>query len=75
MKFMLRTTSTLFSLLVPFHDNPVRTVWHSCAFFINDNVVTQVDGLSHAVTDADNHWCNGFKESIKVGLGCAQVWI
>ncbi|MAE66824.1 MAG: hypothetical protein CMJ18_21405 [Phycisphaeraceae bacterium] len=42
--------------------NPAGTAWHSCALFINDNVATQIDGLAHATTGADNHWYNGFKE-------------
>jgi kynurenine formamidase len=37
--------------------------WHSCALFISDNVGTQIDGLGHITTGADNHWYNGFKEA------------
>ena len=37
--------------------------WHSCALFISDNVATQIDGLGHITTGADNHWYNGFKEA------------
>ena len=37
--------------------------WHSCAMFISDNVGTQIDGLGHITTGADNHWYNGFKEA------------
>jgi kynurenine formamidase len=43
--------------------NSVRTQWHSCALFINDNVATQIDGLAHITAGEDNHWYNGFKES------------
>jgi kynurenine formamidase len=38
------------------------TAWHSCALFISDNVGTQIDGLGHITTGADNHWYNGFRE-------------
>jgi len=37
--------------------------FHSCALFISDNVGTQIDGLGHITTGADNHWYNGFRES------------
>ena len=37
--------------------------WHSCALFISDNVGTQIDGLGHITTGADNHWYNGFREA------------
>ncbi len=37
--------------------------WHSCALFISDNVGTQIDGLGHITSGADNHWYNGFRES------------
>jgi kynurenine formamidase len=43
--------------------NPDQIGWHSCALFINDNVGTQIDGLGHITTGADNHWYNGFKEA------------
>ena len=43
--------------------NSSETTWHSCALFISDNVATQIDGLGHAVTGADNHWYNGFREA------------
>jgi kynurenine formamidase len=36
--------------------------FHSCALFISDNVGTQIDGLGHVTTGADNHWYNGFRE-------------
>ena len=42
--------------------NQIRTAWHSCALFINDNVATQIDGLGHVTAGDDNHWYNGFKE-------------
>ncbi len=41
----------------------LKTAWHSCALFMNDNVATQIDGLCHATMGADNHWYNGFKEA------------
>lgn len=44
------------------NDNPDGLAWHSSALFINDNVATQIDGLGHITTDADNHWYNGFQE-------------
>lgn len=39
-----------------------QTAWHSCTLFISDNVGTQIDGLAHITTGADDHWYNGFKE-------------
>ncbi len=48
---------------LPALDNAAGTAWHSCALFINDNVATQIDGLAHATTGADNHWYNGFTEA------------
>lgn len=47
----------------PFKGHPSGLGWHSCALFISDNVGTQIDGLGHITTGADNHWYNGFKES------------
>jgi kynurenine formamidase len=43
--------------------NRAKMAWHTCAVFINDNVGTQIDGLGHVTTGADNHWYNGFKEA------------
>ena len=43
--------------------NPIRTGWHSCALFINDNVATQIDGLGHVTVGDNTHWYNGFTES------------
>jgi len=37
--------------------------FHSCALFLSDNVGTQIDGLGHITTGADNHWYNGFREA------------
>lgn len=37
--------------------------FHSCALFISDNLGTQIDGLGHITTGADNHWYNGFREA------------
>jgi len=48
---------------LPFADNSTGTAWHSCALFINDNVATQIDSLSHATEGDDNHWYNGFREA------------
>lgn len=45
------------------NDNADQLAWHSAALFVSDNVGTQLDGLGHITTDADNHWYNGFKES------------
>ncbi len=36
--------------------------FHSSALFLSDNVGTQIDGLGHITTGADNHWYNGFRE-------------
>lgn len=43
--------------------NSSRTLFHSCALFINDNVATQIDGLAHVVIGEDRHWYNGFTEA------------
>jgi len=48
---------------VPFASNPKGLAWHSCALFISDNLGTQIDGLAHITTGADNHWYNGFREA------------
>lgn len=48
--------------LGPFAADPKGLGFHSCALFISDNVGTQIDGLGHITTGADNHWYNGFKE-------------
>ncbi|MBK9166421.1 MAG: cyclase family protein [Bryobacterales bacterium] len=45
-----------------FANHPQGLAFHSCALFISDNLGTQIDGLGHIVTGADNHWYNGFKE-------------
>jgi kynurenine formamidase len=45
-----------------FKGNPKGLAWHSCALFISDNLGTQIDGLGHITTGADNHWYNGFRE-------------
>ena len=37
--------------------------FHSAALFISDNVGTQIDGLGHITSGADDHWYNGFRES------------
>src|SRR4029078_12105220 len=44
--------------------NKYRVFWHSAALFINDNVATQIDGLAHITAGPDDHWYNGFKESV-----------
>jgi kynurenine formamidase len=46
-----------------FVQHPHGLAFHSCALFISDNVGTQIDGLGHITTGADNHWYNGFRES------------
>lgn len=45
-----------------FDKHPKQLGFHSCALFISDNVGTQIDGLGHITTGADNHWYNGFRE-------------
>jgi len=44
------------------NDNADGLAWHSSALFISDNVATQIDGLGHITSGADNHWYNGFQE-------------
>ena len=46
-----------------FAAHPKQLAFHSCALFISDNVGTQIDGLGHITTGADNHWYNGFREA------------
>jgi kynurenine formamidase len=46
-----------------FTNHPKQMAFHSCALFISDNVGTQIDGLGHITSGADNHWYNGFKEA------------
>lgn len=53
-------------------DNPSKTAWHSCALFINDNVATQIDSLSHATEGEDDHWYNGFRERDWGGNWCVR---
>ncbi len=43
--------------------NPSKVGWHSCAFFISDNVATQIDSLGHITRGKDHQWYNGFKEA------------
>jgi kynurenine formamidase len=43
--------------------HPKKLAFHSCALYISDNLGTQIDGLGHITTGADNHWYNGFKEA------------
>ena len=45
-----------------FANHPKQLGFHSCALFISDNIGTQIDGLGHITTGADNHWYNGFRE-------------
>jgi kynurenine formamidase len=47
--------------------NSSRTLWHSNALFINDNVATQIDGFGHIVVGDDSHWYNGYKEADAAG--------
>lgn len=46
-----------------FAAHPKGVGFHSCALFISDNLGTQIDGLAHITSGADNHWYNGFRES------------
>jgi kynurenine formamidase len=48
----------------PAEKNPDQVFWHSAALFISDNVATQIDGLAHITAGSDDHWYNGFKESV-----------
>ena len=45
-----------------FAKHPKGMAFHSCALFISDNVGTQIDGLGHITTGADDHWYNGYRE-------------
>ncbi|HEY9783747.1 MAG TPA: cyclase family protein [Leptolyngbyaceae cyanobacterium] len=47
----------------PVAANPDGVFWHSAAMFLNDNIATQIDALSHITAGADYHWYNGFKEA------------
>jgi len=47
----------------PFAQHPRGLAWHSLALYMSDNLGTQIDGLGHITTGADNHWYNGFKEA------------
>ena len=46
-----------------FTRHPKQLAFHSAALFISDNVGTQLDGLGHITSGADDHWYNGFRES------------
>jgi kynurenine formamidase len=46
-----------------FAGHPHQLAFHSCVLFLSDNVGTQIDGLGHITTGADNHWYNGFREA------------
>ena len=48
--------------LADFNVHPRKLGFHSCVLFISDNLGTQIDGLGHITTGADNHWYNGFRE-------------
>jgi kynurenine formamidase len=48
--------------IAPFNNHKKQLAFHSCALFISDNVGTQIDGLAHITSGADNHWYNGFRE-------------
>ncbi len=43
--------------------HPHKIGFHSCALYMSDNLGTQIDGLAHITTGADNHWYNGFTEA------------
>jgi len=47
--------------------NPRHTFWMSNYLIMSDQVGTQIDGLSHITTGADNHWYNGFTEKEYLG--------
>jgi kynurenine formamidase len=47
----------------PFAQHPRGLAWHSLALYMSDNLGTQIDGLGHITTGADNHWYNGFQEA------------
>lgn len=47
----------------PFAQHPRALSWHSLALYMSDNLGTQIDGLGHITSGADNHWYNGFKEA------------
>lgn len=47
----------------PMAGHPRGLAWHSLALYMSDNLGTQIDGLGHITTGADNHWYNGFKEA------------
>lgn len=49
--------------IAPFTGNPKQMAFHSCAIFASDNVGTQIDGLGHITSGADNHWYNGYVEA------------
>jgi kynurenine formamidase len=48
----------------PPEKNRDQVYWHSAAMFLSDNVATQIDGLAHITAGPDDHWYNGFKESV-----------
>jgi len=50
-----------------FAGNKSALAWHSCAMFLSDNVGTQIDGLGHITKGNDDHWYNGFKETLHAG--------
>jgi kynurenine formamidase len=49
--------------IAAFNKHPKQLGFHSCALFMSDNMGTQIDGLGHITTGADNHWYNGYRES------------
>jgi kynurenine formamidase len=50
-----------------FAESKKGMAFHSAALFMSDNVGTQVDGLGHITTGADNHWYNNFREATGAG--------
>lgn len=49
--------------IAAFTGNPLQMAFHSCALYTSDNVGTQIDGLGHITSGADNHWYNGYREA------------
>lgn len=49
--------------IAAFANHRTGMAFHSCAIFTSDNIGTQIDGLGHITTGADNHWYNGMTEA------------
>lgn len=48
--------------IAPFTGNPRQMAFHRCGLYTSDNVGTQILGLGHITSGADNHWYNGYRE-------------